>query len=773
MEPIAIIGIGCRFPQANNPDSFWHLLRNGVSAVTEVPEHKWDVDLYYDADPNTPGKMNTRRGGFLEEVGGFDSDFFGISTDEVEHMDPQQRLFMEVAWEAIENAGIAPKRLSGSNTGVFVGISTIDYHRLLYKNFSNIGPYSGTGTTPCITANRFSYLLDLRGPSMAIDTACSSSLVTVHLACQSLRTGESDLCLAGGVNLILSPDSTISSSQTQILSPQGECKVFDANADGYVRGEGCGVVVLKRLEDALKDEDNILAVIRASAVNQDGFTSSLSAPNGLAQQTLIRRALQQAKLPPSAISYIEAHALGTLIGDAIEFRAIKSVLMENRDPDQPCWINSIKTNIGHLEAAAGISAVIKVALMLQHQEIPPNPHLTELNPHISLDKTSLSIPTKLQKWECGYEKRVAGINAFGFGGTNAHLLLEEAPPPLTRVQSEIERPKHILTLSAKSDAALLELAERYDRLIRSNAEISLADLCFSANTGRSHFNHRLCLVSGSIPHLSQELNAFIHQRANHKVLTGEVKGRKAPKIAFVFPDEVSHSLEIGSQLYETQPILRMLLDKCAQILPSEYSFENNPELKTFCLTYALARLWQSWNVKPSVLMGYGAGEIAAAALAGVFSLEDALKLVAKQEYWRQNSQELAKINYSKPKVPIFSSILGELTKEKLATPDYWINYFRQEKLELVPDTTIMKGYQLCLAIPTKPDKYLETVTCLASLCSGKEDWSQILHTLGNLYIRGVVIDWRNFDLNYSRRRIQLPTYPFQKQHYWFKNIENH
>nr|MCU0535566.1 polyketide synthase [Hydrococcus sp. Prado102] len=514
MEPIAIVGIGCRFPKAKNPEAYWQLLCNGIDAIAPIPKERWDIDSFYHPSPDSPGKMNVRWGGFLEEVDRFDAEFFGMSADEVEHTDPQQRLFLEVAWEALENAAIVPKSLASSKTGVFIGLCTIDYHRLLYKKFSCIGPYSGTGTTPCVTANRLSYLLDLRGPSMAIDTACSSSLVTVHLACQSLRSGESDLCLAGGVNLILSPDSTISSSQTGMLSVEGRCKTFDASADGYVRGEGCGVIVLKRLSDAVRDKDNILALIRGSAVNHNGLSNSLSAPNGLAQQAAIRQAMENGNVQPSQISYVDAHAVGTAIGDAIEFKALKTVLMEGREPNRPCWIGSVKTNIGHLEAAAGISALIKVVLSLQHEKIPPHLHLNELNPYVSLEDTPISIPSVAQDWSHSHQSRFAGVSAFGFGGTNAHVVLEEAPFQKSKVVG-VARPldvsrkskvmsHHILTLSAKSDVALREMAQRYDEFLASHPDVSLEDVCFTANTGRSHFDCRLCLVTDEIAQLRQQ-----------------------------------------------------------------------------------------------------------------------------------------------------------------------------------------------------------------------------------------------------------------------------
>ncbi|MEM6610981.1 MAG: polyketide synthase, partial [Cyanobacteria bacterium P01_C01_bin.72] len=374
MEPIAIIGIGCRFPGANNPKSFWQVLSDGVDTITEVPSERWDIDAFYDPTPDTPGKMITRWGGFIAQVDQFDSSFFGISPREAEYIDPQQRVLSEVVWEALENTGLVPEKLSGSPTGVFIGIGNSDYNRLLAQDISSMGIYNGTGGSFCIAANRISYLLNLKGPSLAIDTACSSSLVALHYACHSLRQGESDLCLAGGVNLILSPETTIGFSQGQMMAADGRCKTFDASADGYVRGEGCGVVVLKRLADALKDGDRIRAVIRGSAVNQDGLSNGLTAPNGPSQQALIRQALAKAEVQPAQISYVEAHGTGTSLGDPIEVKSLKTVLLEGREPEQPLLIGSVKTNIGHLEAAAGIAGLIKVVLSLENQEIPPHLH---------------------------------------------------------------------------------------------------------------------------------------------------------------------------------------------------------------------------------------------------------------------------------------------------------------------------------------------------------------------------------------------------------------
>jgi acyl transferase domain-containing protein len=661
VEPIAIIGIGCRFPNANNPESFWKLLHNGIDAIAQVPKDRWDIDAFYDPNVGTPGKMNTRWGGFLDMVDQFDPGFFGISPREAERMDPQQRLVLEVAWEALEDAGVVPKHLAGSQTGVFIGIGNYDYGRFLCSDLANINSHNGVGLTLSIAANRLSYFLDLHGPSMAIETACSSSLVAVHSACQSLRTGESNLAITGGVSLMLSPDMTITFSQARMMSPDGRCKTFDASANGYVRGEGCGIVILKRLSDAIQDEDRILAVIRGSAVNHDGLSNGITAPNGLAQQALIRQALKNALVSPAEISYVEAHGTGTPLGDPIEIRAIKAVLMEGRSSKQHCGIGSVKTNIGHLENAAGIAGLIKVVLSLQHGEIPPHLHLQKLNPHLGLDGTPFFIPRECQPWPVTTSDRhLAGVSGFSFGGTNCHVILEAAPEVSqeSKVKSQkkevVERSLHLLTLSAKNEAALKELAQRYADFLASHPQVSLADICFTANTGRSsgratsltHFAHRLAIVAESHQQLGDRLRNFTVGKETSGLLSGKVASRKTPKIAFLFTGQGSQYVGMGRQLYEQAPTFRKTLERCDQILrpyiekplleilyPAggessllDETAYTQPAL--FALEYALAELWQSWGIIPHVVIGHSLGEYVAACVAGVFSLEEGLKLVA-------------------------------------------------------------------------------------------------------------------------------------------------
>ncbi|GAB1545493.1 hypothetical protein NUACC21_81690 [Scytonema sp. NUACC21] len=669
MEPIAIVGIGCRFPGTNNPKSFWHLLQNGVDAITEVPSDRWDINAFYDPDPLKPGKMNTRWGGFLEQVSQFDANFFGISPREAERMDPQQRLVMEVAWEALENAGLSPETLSGTQTGVFIGIGNYDYGLLLRKNLRSANAYDGIGSSFSIAPNRLSYLLNLRGPSVAIDTACSSSLVALHYACQSLESLECNLCIVGGVNLILTPELTVALSQAKMMSADGRCKAFDAQADGYARGEGCGVVVLKRLSDALRDGDKIQALVKGSAINQDGMSNGLTAPNGLSQQAVIRQALENANVQPAQISYVETHGTGTPLGDPIEIASLQAELMPGRSPNQPCWIGSVKTNIGHLESAAGIAGLIKVILSLQHKQIPPNLHLKQLNPYISLAGTPFSIPTECVPWSVGTERRLAGVSSFGIGGTNCHVILEEAPLPVLQ-ENDIERPVHLLTLSAQTEDALGELAQRYGDFLASHPESLLADICFTANTGRSHFEHRLAVVAESTLQLHEKLSFYAAGQQPSGLTHGQIQSKKPLNIAFLFSGQGSQYVRMGWQLYQTHPTFRKVLDECDRILrpylkssllsilypaPDAPQLLHNTEYTQpalFALEYALAQLWRSWGIIPDAVMGHSVGEYVAACVAGIFSLEDALKLIA----------ERGRLMQTLPQDGIMAAVFADVTK---------------------------------------------------------------------------------------------------------------
>jgi acyl transferase domain-containing protein len=559
-------------------------------------------------------------------------------------MDPQQRLVLEVAWEALESAALPADRLAGSQTGVFIGIESADYSLMLCTDRTRIDAYVGTGNAPCVASNRVSYLLDLRGPSMAIDTACSASLVAIHLACQSLRAAESDLALAGGVNLMLSPETTINLSKARMLAADGRCKTFDTRADGYVRGDGCGVVVLKRLSDALKDGDPVLALIRGSAVNQDGRSNGLTAPNGLAQQAVIRRALEVARLAPEDISYVEAHGTGTPLGDPIEIQALAAVLSSSRAETKPCAVGSVKTNIGHLETAAGVAGLIKVILALQHEQIPPHLHLRQLNPRISFDGTRLFVPTEPLPWPRGEALRSAGVSAFSFGGTNAHVIVQEAP--VRAAARDAGLGPLPFCLSAKSQSALRDFARRYEEHLGRHPDAPLADVCYTAARGRSHFSHRLAIIADSTSQLREQLRAFVEGRKLDAAASGQLGTAARPKVAFLFTGQGSQYSGMGRRLYETRPVFREAVDRCADILRPhldrplasllfasadsalDETAYTQPAL--FALEYALAQLWRSCGIEPDAVIGHSVGEYVAATIAGVFSLEDGLRLIAER-----------------------------------------------------------------------------------------------------------------------------------------------
>ncbi|HXA49737.1 MAG TPA: beta-ketoacyl synthase N-terminal-like domain-containing protein, partial [Candidatus Acidoferrum sp.] len=510
---------------------------------------------------------NTRWGGFLRDgVDGFDARFFGITPREAVSMDPQQRLLLEVAWEALEHAGQSPATLNGSATGVFAGICTNDYSRL-FDGAARIDSYMSTGNAFSVAAGRLSYLLGLQGPSLAVDTACSSSLVALHLAVQSLRSRECNLALAAGVNLILSPISSLALSHLRMMAPDGRCKTFDAAADGFVRGEGCGVVVLKRLRDALADRDNILALIRGTAVNQDGRSGGLTAPNGPAQEAVIRRALANGGVAAADVDYVEAHGTGTALGDPIECKALGTVLNEGRDPARKLMLASVKTNIGHLEAAAGIAGLIKVALALSHREIPPHLHLRSLSPHISFGGLAVEIPAAATAWPAHHGTRIAGLSSFGFSGTNAHVVFEGAPEiaPTLSAQSA-----HLLCLSARSAEALRQLVQRFRSHLIEDPDQEFAEVCTTANAGRAHFEHRLAIVAA-------DAGACERALASGDWIAGQVAEGESPKVGFVFTAEA----------------------------------------------ISAAQEWLRWGVSPAAALGHGPGEKAAAFVAGILSAEQA------------------------------------------------------------------------------------------------------------------------------------------------------
>ena len=645
-EPIAIIGMACRFPGARNLEDYRRIIRDGINATGDVPLSRWDAEAIYDPEGDTPGKTNVRWGGFVDDVDQFDPMFFGITPREASRMDPQQRLLLEVAWESMENAGLAADKLAGSRTGVFVGIGGTDYSKipLQYDDYlERIDAHVGTGNALSIAANRLSYIFDFRGPSFAVDTACSSGMVALHSAVQCLRNHEADAALAGAVNLILSPEVTVAFSKARMLSSDGVCRPFDADANGYVRGEGCGLVMLKRLTDAVRDGDNVLGVVRGAAINQDGRTSGITAPNSQAQQECIRAALSQAGLTTEQINYVEAHGTGTPLGDPIEFQSLTQLFRRQSEKEQDCYVSSVKANIGHTETVSGIAGLIKVVLMLQDRKIYPQANYKKLNPNINLDGSRLKIPTEETAWSVDGLCR-AGISSFGFGGTNSHVIVEEAATR-TIAPPKIERPQHLLALSAKSDTGLTDLAQRFaDRL--ESGDASIGDICHSANTGRSHFNQRLAISASSAKELQERLAAFAEGKTKRGVSHGRVKLLQRPKIAMLFTGQGSQYVGMAKELYESHPTFRAALDECNETLrhyldtplldvifaeDEENALINETaytQPALFAIEYSIARLWQSWGVVPDMVLGHSVGEYAAACVAGVFSLEDGLRLIA-------------------------------------------------------------------------------------------------------------------------------------------------
>ncbi|MGI9183167.1 MAG: type I polyketide synthase, partial [Longimicrobiaceae bacterium] len=919
-EPIAIVGMACRFPGgADTPEAFWHLLREGADAVREVPRERWELEALYDPDPDAPGKTATRWGAFLDRVDLFDAPFFGIAPREAAGMDPQQRLLLELAWEALERAAISPEKLMGSSTGVFVGIAGSDYSQLqLRAGLAGMDAYSASGNAHSVAAGRLSFVLGLQGPCFPIDTACSSSLVAVHQAVQSLRAGECRMALAGGVNLILSPETTVALSKLRMMAPDGRCKAFDARADGFVRGEGGALLALKRLSDAEADGDHVVALIRGSAINQDGRSNGLTAPNGPAQEAVIRAALASADLEPERVGYVEAHGTGTALGDPIEVQALAAVLGAGRS--EPLPVGSVKANVGHLESAAGIAGLVKLVLALQHREIPPQIHVQSLNPHIPWEELPVTVPTSLRVWESG-GTRIGGVSSFGFSGTNAHVIVEEfverGASSVERGEAETgERPLHLLALSARSETALRELAGRYERHL-GEEEVALADVCFSANVGRAHFAHRAALTAGTVEAARAQLRALAVGEAATEPGLRSATGPRAepsgrPRIAFLFTGQGSQYVNMGRRLFDTQPGFRRALERCEEILrpylqrplttvlypaPGEeaeaqalldQTLYTQPAL--FAFEYALSELWRGWGIEPAAVSGHSVGEYVAACVAGVFSLEEGLRLVAERARLMQaipaggamaavfageeavarvvaphltqlsiaavnspehtvisgaapvvesvletlaargiRSQRLVvshafhspltnavlgpfariagTVSYSAPRLAMVSNLTGRMAVAADVTDaGYWVRHVRQPVrfaegmqalhaagyqhfLEIGPSPTLLAMGRRCIpdreqgtgsreqsplsqngAALRAPD-YRERGLggeglWLPSLRPKRDDWQQMLDSLAALYAAGVEVDWEGFDRDYPRRRLVLPTYPFQRERHW-------
>jgi acyl transferase domain-containing protein/acyl carrier protein len=875
-EAIAVIGLACRLPGgAKDLAGYWRLLEAGVDAVREIPAGR------VPADPAFPPSVPLAA--LLDDVERFDAEFFGISAREAERMDPQQRLLLEVTWEALETAGYAPSGLSGSRTGIYLGIGSPDYlRRILRCNPTEVDGQVFTGSLASVAAGRVAYQLGLQGPCMAIDTACSSSLVAVHQACQSLRSGESELALAGGVNLILSPESSHVLGQLQALSPDGRCKTFDARANGYVRGEGCGVVVLKRRSDAERDGDRIWALIRGSAVNQDGRSAGLTAPNLRAQQALLRQVLRDARAEPAQIGYVEAHGTGTSLGDPIEVEALASVLGAPRGDGSPCVLGAVKTNIGHLEAAAGVAGLIKAILALEHERIPGNLHFRALNPRISLAGTPFVIATGVTPWPRTGRPRLAEVSSFGISGTNAAIIVEEPPRPVP-ASTGADRSHHVMTLSARSPEALARVIDGVARHLAAGdgAGPALGDACFTSHVGRAHFAHRAAFAAGSIEDLRDQLEARRDAQPERAEPARPVSGR--PKLGFLFTGQGAQYAGMGRALYAAEPVFRAALDDCARRFDRELgcallevmwrdgsadldqTLYSQPAL--FALEYAITALWRSWGIEPDVVLGHSLGEYPAATVAGVMSLDDACQIVAHRARACQAlppggamiavelaaaaggeavamvgavlaslgalaiaayngpshvsvsgpaelvaaagaqlrargarvkpihtscafhsplmapmvgpfAAQLSRFAFQAPRIPWITNVTGALASDRVAADygaDYWARQLtapvrfsdgvRQAHalgvdvwLEVGPHPVLLGAISRTLDAPQ---------VCVPTLRRGEPDGATTARAVATLYEHGARLDWRAFDAPFHRRRVPLPTYPFERERHWF------
>jgi acyl transferase domain-containing protein/NADPH:quinone reductase-like Zn-dependent oxidoreductase/NAD(P)-dependent dehydrogenase (short-subunit alcohol dehydrogenase family)/SAM-dependent methyltransferase/acyl carrier protein len=654
-ERIAIIGVGCRFPGGVNAvDSLWKLLIESREGVCDVPSDRWNVERYYDSEPGVAGKSIVRRGGFIDSIDQFDPQFFGISPREAPYVDPQHRLLLETAWEAIEDAGIVLDLESGTDLGVFVGISHNDYQGIQSNPFDHFGisPHTATGSAHSIAANRISYCLNLHGPSVAMDTACSSALTAVHAACEHIRAGRGDAALAGGVTVMIAPGGFIGFSQAGMLSPEGRCAAFDESASGFVRGEGAGMVLLKRLSKAIEDGDPIQGVIVGTSINQDGHTNGISLPSPEAQARLVRDACADAGVAPEAIGFVEAHGTGTAVGDPIEAHALAEALCENRPADAPLPIGSIKTNLGHLETAAGIAGLLKAMLVLKHRQIPPSLHFKTPSPHIDFKKLKLRVPTETEPFPEGPGERLAGVNSFGFGGANAHVILAEPPlhQPLKSSEFPAARPWPVV-LSARSEKALQASAANLSAWVKEHADSNgsspvLPDLTYTLGVRRNHHPHRLTLTASSWTELTEELDAFAKKGESTKIRSGfSARRAEAPRIGFIFSGQGPQWWGMGRELMRQEPVFRETMERCDAALRPWTRFSLLEELgrteetsqmsrteigqpAIFAMQLALAALWKSWGVEPAAVVGHSVGEIAAACVTGIFSIEEAARVIA-------------------------------------------------------------------------------------------------------------------------------------------------
>lgn len=753
--PIAIIGMACRFPNGiNTPEIFWENLINKKDCITEIPKERWDMDAYYSPNRAESGKMYVKEGGFVDHIDQFDLDLFKLPAREVKYMDPQQRLFLEVSWECLERSGVNPLSLKGTKTGVYLGICTHDYalHSLYSQQMDKIDIYSFTGSAFSIASGRLSYMLGLEGPSMSIDTACSSSLVALHEACSSICNRKSEMAIVGGVNLMITPEHTIQFCKVNALSPSSRCKAFDASADGYVRSEGCGVVLLKSLDKAIEDKNQILAVIRGVVINNDGVSNSLTAPNGMSQQRLISEVLKSANVKPNQVSYVEAHGTGTPLGDPIEANSLGNVYCKDRKT--PLWVGSVKTNIGHLEAAAGMAGLIKTILAIKNKKIPPNLHFQNPNPEIPWCDYDMRIPTKVEEWPEG--KKIAGISAFGFSGTNAHVILEE-PPVVSTKESESIFP--ILTLSAQNEKALImKIEQTYDYIMQKEA-VALERVCYTSNVCRPHLPFRKAFLFKDIYELKRAMSEFLDQPHHKK--------ESLHKVTFFIPDEIYIEESSIRSMYDSNKVFREVFNTCLCELRMEnlndFLNKTHKHSKDFIVVFAVISALTLIGVNPEEITGEGKGWLAAFCACGMLSLQQGLTLL--NSYLEEGS---------------IAGFLCQLESESFKQPLYLLMHKDGSKLDMskITDRSFWNARQ--------NDEILsENKVWLLSIGKGSakrseqpgvlfwnpEDNLSFFKVVAFFYEQGTEVRWELFFDKNQFVPEALPPTPFIRSRYWVERPE--
>ncbi|MEA5602489.1 type I polyketide synthase [Nostoc sp. UHCC 0252] len=784
MEGVAIIGMAGRFPGAISIESFWQNLQDGVESLSLFT----DEELINAGVP--PAFINdsnyVKIGGVLENIDLFDAAFFDLNPKEAEATDPQHRLFLECAWSALENAGYDSTKCE-SRIGVYAGASLNNYLSFDLKN-EQLGSAQSyqklIGNDKGFLSTRVSYKLNLTGPSLTVQTACSTSLVAINLACQSLQNYQCDMALAGGVSIRLPQKTGYLYEPGGPLSPDGHCHAFDATAQGTTVGNGVGIVVLKRVRDAIADGDCIYAVIKGAAINNDGSMKvGYTAPSVDGQAEAIAEAVMLAEVEPETISYIEAHGSGTALGDPIEIAALTKVFRASTEKKNFCAVGSVKTNIGHLDAAAGVAGLIKTALALKHELIPPSLNFEQPNPEIDFANSPFYVNTKLTAWKTGSTPRRAGVSSLGMGGTNAHVVLEEAP---TLPASSPSRPWQLLVISAKTESALETATQNLSQHLMRHPDLNLADVAYTLQMGRRDFNYRQILVCAD----TQDAIKALNQPASERVIT-QFQDSGTRSVTFMFPGVGALYADMGREIYETEPMFRKQVEQCCLILKPHLELDlqsliypNESEQKTaveiqqtrfaqsalFVIEYALAKLWMSWGISPQAMIGQGIGEYVVATLAGIFSLEDALALVTSES----STELLKKVKLNPPTIPFISNISGTwITQTEAIDPNYWAQIQQPINLNAEIPELLKDNQRILLEIGCGKTWNPEELTVLTSIPHPHEQHSDIaflVNTLGRLWMSGIKIDWPSFYDNERRHRFPLPTYPFERQSYWIDSI---